>query len=406
MSAVEPNRLSPRWLLHHLRWPGLRLRVPLPFAALAVGLIGALLLATMRPPPDRAALPESIPLVTVAEVHPEALPVVLRSQGTVEAGAEIDLVAELPGPILQVSPELEAGGRFEQGALLVTLDPAEAEIALRQATAVLQLAVVERRKAEAERNRLRALADRGIARAAKLEDAEFATGIARARVDEARARRSEAERRLSLTEIRAPFAGRVRAAQAHAGQFVERRQHLARIYPTDEVEVRLSLGEADLALLGPAASEAGPVRLRDRAGRTWEARIVRVEGVLDDRSRMAHVRARLQASDDPPPIGAFVHAEIEGPLLSGMTALARSSLTEDGNVLVVDDDQRLEARAVEVARVDGDQAWIRKGLEPGEKVAVSAAFLVPGRRVQPLDGARPLQSARPSRPVRSTGSAP
>ena len=68
------------------------------------------LLTTSRPPPDRTTRIEPIPLVAVAEVHSEELPVVLRSQGTVVAGAEIDVVAELSGRVLNVSAELEAGG--------------------------------------------------------------------------------------------------------------------------------------------------------------------------------------------------------------------------------------------------------------------------------------------------------
>jgi RND family efflux transporter MFP subunit len=392
MDAAEQDRVSPRrssgWA-----WPSLRLRVPLPFPVLAVGFVGAWLVATSRPPPDRTTRLEPIPLVAVAEVHPEELPVVLRSQGTVVAGAEIDVVAEVSGPVLNVSAELEAGGRFEEGTLLIALDPTKLEIALRQATAVVTLTGIERRKTETDRERLRALVERGVTSAARLEEADFAAEIARAREEEARARRGEVRRQLSLTAIRAPFTGRVRAAHVHAGQFVERGQRLARIYPTDDVEVRLPLVEADLVLLGPSAREAGVVWLRGNAGGAWEARIVRVEGHLDERSRMTHVRARLLATDAPPPIGAFLHAEIQGPVLSGMTPIARSALTDDGVVLLVNDDQRLEARAVDVARVDGDQVWIRSGLAAGDRVALSSAFLVPGEHVQARDIKKPSEQA-------------
>lgn len=389
MGVAEQNRVWP-WRAgpsEGWAWPSFRLRLPLPLVVLGVGFVGAWLLATSRPPPERTVRLEPIPVVAVAEVHPEALPVVLRSQGTVVAGAEIDVVAEVSGRVLSVSAELEAGGRFEEGALLIELDPTELEIALRQATAVVTLTGVERRKMQTNRERLQGLAERGAASSARLEDADFATEIARAREEEAQARRSEVRRRLSLTEIRAPFTGRVRTAQVHTGQFVERGQRLARIYPTDEVEVRLPLVEADLALLGPSAREAGVVWLRGSGGSVWEARIVRVEGVLDERSRMAHVRARLLATDTPPPIGAFLQAEIQGPVLPGMTAIVRSALTDDGVVLLVNDEQRLEARAVEVARMDGDQVWIRSGLAAGDRVALSSAFLVPGELVQARDTA-------------------
>ncbi len=103
------------------------------------------------------------------------------------------------------------------------------------------------------------------------------------------------------------------------------------------------------------------------------------------------LRARLDPSDVPPPIGEFVHAEIHGQLLRGVTTLPRAALAEDERVLVVSSDGRAEARSVEVIRVDGDSVWIGKGLVAGDRVTVPAAPHLLGFRVAP----RPLDHDSP-----------
>jgi RND family efflux transporter MFP subunit len=357
-------------------------RVPgLPLVVVALGGLVAWGIISIRPPPAKTSSPVPLPTVSVIEVAPRDMVVTLRSQGTVEASREIDLAAEVSGVVRYVSPEFEAGGAFAEGVLLIALDPGEAEIALRQASAVLELAEVEHQQIEARRRRLEALANDGVESSARREDITFSVRIAAARIRRAMAERDAARRRLLRTELRAPFDGRVRATHAHTGEFVQRGQPLARILASGELEVRLPIREADLPHLDLAASEPPRVQLRSTAGRVWAAQVLRLEAALAERTHMAQVRARLDPGDTPPPIGEFVHAEIQGPALSGVTSVPRSALAEDERVLVVTSDGRAEARAVEVIRVEGDVVWIGKGLVAGELVTVPAASHLLGFRV-------------------------
>lgn len=70
-------------------------------------------------------------------------------------------------------------------------------------------------------------------------------------------------------------------------------------------------------------------------------------------------------------------------MLRGVTPLPRSALAEDARVLVVNTEGRVEARAVEVLRVEGDAVWIGEGLEAGALVAVPASPSALGQRVEP-----------------------
>jgi multidrug efflux pump subunit AcrA (membrane-fusion protein) len=72
----------------------------------------------------------------------------------------------------------------------------------------------------------------------------------------------------------------------------------------------------------------------------------------------------------PLAVGMFVEAEITGRLVSGAVVIPRTAL-RDRRVLVVDGEDRLHYRDVEVLRVDRGSAVIVGGLDAGERVCVS-----------------------------------
>ena len=381
-----------------LRW--------LPIPVLVLGTLAAWLVGNGRSAPEVRELEAPTRLVQVLEVQPRDLRITVLSQGTVEPRAEIDLVAEVPGRVVSVAPGLAAGGSFETGEVLVELDPYDPEVGVDRAEAVLARIEGEVSLSGRRLKRLRALAERDIASRAELEEAQDEDRIARARLKEARATLRQATRDLERTRVRAPFPGRVRAKEVDVGQFVVPGTPLARLYAVDSFEVRLPIPSSDLAYLDlPEARGAddeavvGPtVHLRaEFAGRpaAWTGRIVRTEAAIAPRSRTLHLVARVEdplglRSEDggdpalaPLTVGLFVEAQILGRTFEDVVVLPRSALRGRSEVLVVDEANRLRARAVEVLRIDGDQVIARSGLIAGERVGVSAAQALDGMRIRP-----------------------
>jgi hypothetical protein len=70
-------------------------------------------------------------------------------------------------------------------------------------------------------------------------------------------------------------------------------------------------------------------------------------------------------------VGLFVTTDIEGRTLPSAAVIPRSVLHEDDIVWVVDNDNRLHLRKVDVARVQGDEAIVQAGLEDGERVVTT-----------------------------------
>lgn len=385
-------------------------KVILPLAVLGVsGAIAGVLLSTTSPVASR---PVERMLRTVRTVPVEMRTVKLdvRSQGTVSPHAESELIPEVSGPVVWTSPALVSGGYFKKGAPLVRIDRADYEAAVKRSRAQLARAEGENEHAQRTLARQQDLAKRSVASDSELNDAERLARVAQAGLDEARVALDQAERDLERTEIRAPYTGRIRSEQVDVGQFLSRGQPFANAYATDFVEVRLPIADAQLAFLdlpywhedAPAEDELPRVTLRAKfAGRpqTWSGRIVRTEGEIDAKSRLVNVVARVEndgsAEQSPLPVGLFVQAQIEGREAEGVTVVPRQALRGPGSVLVIDADDRLRFRDVEVLRIEGEDVLIVGGLEGGERVCVSVLQApVDGMQVRPVDDKEAPKDAR------------
>jgi len=377
---VAPSQLAARrW---HLRWI-------LPLAILGVAVLVAQLLFRTAPQPEVQERAVVAPLVRVAIVAPQDLRLNVMAHGTVLPRTESDLVAEVRGRIVEVAPELVAGGFFEAGDTLLRLDDREHRITVERARAQVKLRTSEAKLAWAEAGRRRQLAGRGAASAADLEQFESRGRVAQAALEEARAALQQAELDLERTVVEAPFAGRVRERSVDLGQFVNPGTKLARVYAVDYAEARLPVPTEDLVHLdfdlgfepSEGAPGGAPITLRARLGGRdleWPATLVRSEGEIDLRTRTLHLVARV---DDPYgrrlprvsplPSGLFVEAEIEGRELRGVFVLPASALRDGDVVYVLDAEDRLETREVDVVRRGQDQVVIQSGLAAGERVVVS-----------------------------------
>ena len=362
----------------HLRWI-------LPLAVVAAGALIVALLSWTRESPEPRDPVATTPLVRVVPVQPESVRYEVIAHGTVAPRTESDLVAEVRGRIVEVAPNFAAGAFFAEGEPLLRLDDREYRIAVDRSRAALALRTSEWRLALADVKRRRELSARGAASDAELDQFESRASVARASRDEAKAALAQAELDLERTVLRAPFEGRVRAREVDLGQFVSPGQKVGRIYGVRDAEVRLAVPTADLAFLDLSLADADalpdtPVTLSaDLAGRevTWDARLVRVEGDIDLRTRMLGVVARVddpfgrEGGGEPLPAGLFVRAAIQGRALDDVFVLPLSALRENDQVFVLDDDSRLRVRPVEVLRRSQNTVVIGEGIASGDRLIVS-----------------------------------
>ena len=105
-------------------------------------------------------------------------------------------------------------------------------------------------------------------------------------------------------------------------------------------------------------------------------------------------------------VGLFVEAVIEGHEIENVYIIPRSALRGD-QVLVVDGEDRLRFRDVEILRNDRESVFITAGLSPGERVSVSTMQAVSdGMKVRAVvinGGGDPKQDKTDESKVAGTG---
>ncbi|MBG87207.1 MAG: efflux transporter periplasmic adaptor subunit [Verrucomicrobiales bacterium] len=374
-----------------------------------------------KEPPRRFSAPPTHTHVKAARITPTSYTVSVASQGTVRPRTEGTLNPQVTGVVVEVSPNFRDGGFFEKGEVLLRIDKRDYENALTIAQATLTDAEssFEEEKALAEQaaEDWKRLGRKGKPNALALRKPQLAK--ASSNVVSAKARVERAQRDLDRTEIRAPYAGRILDQSVDVGRLVTPGTVLASIYAVDYAEIRLPLSNQQLAHVDVPEAYRGEnvsraqsepeVELTTRLGQQefiWHGRIVRAEGAVDTRSRQLFVVAQV---DDPygrkdtgqPPlkVGMFVRAKIQGKTMERAFVIPRESVRHDGEILLIDPENKLSRHAVEVAWRDSKNVVVTGGVKPGSLLCLtSLPFAVNGASVIPDiegEGVRMLESQKP-----------
>ncbi len=363
----------------------------LPLLVLALGGWTAKSLIDSYEAPQPEPIVVEPPLVRVIPAERTNLTLSVRAEGTVAPRTESQLVPEISGRVVEVSPSLAAGGFFNEGDVLLKIETRVYELAITRTEAAIEQAklrlTTERQEAEVARLEWESL---GTGKPSPLLFREPQIAEVQASLAAAVANLRQAEYDLERTVLRAPFAGRVRSKQVDIGQFVQRGMTLATLYSVDVAEVRLPIPNSELefcnlplAYRDASSSVEGPrVKLVAQfAGEehSWRGRIVRTEGEIDARTRMVNAIAQVQDpyargrdSRRPPlAVGMFVQAEIEGVRVRDVIRAPRNALREGNIMYVVDSRGRLQFREVVPLRSERDVVLIREGIKEGELICVS-----------------------------------
>lgn len=367
-------------------------------------LLGCMLFAVylVRTPTEvRATAPEIIPVsVRVAEVQRESVQLIVESQGKVQAAQQVSLSVPVAGPVEWIAPALDAGGYVSEGQTLLRLETSDFETALARSRASLQQAEAEASHAEQEFNRLRELANQRLVSDSQLQDAQRLAEVNKARLADAQATFRQAELDLQRTEIKAPFNAVVQRREVEVGQYVNRAQSVAVLYGADTVEVRVPLAIRQLGYLNIPlgsrgeipADQAPDVSLTGIYGgveQHWQGKLVRTEAAIDANSNTVQTIIRVSqptAADAVPlPIGLYVEARISGKQVDDIFVLPRSVIRNNNQVLVVDAENKMFYREVDIYRLEENRVLISGGILPGEFICTSPIqAVVNGMSVQPV----------------------
>ena len=378
-------------------------RVLMPIGIL-LGSIAITVVLIRNPTRVSESAPEIIPIsVRVAEVQSESVQLFIESQGKAQAARQASLSSNVQGPVAWVSPSLEAGAYVKAGEPLLRLELADFETAVTRSRASYEQASAEAAFATADLARITELAAKRLASESELQNAERAATVATARLADAEATLKQSELDAERSILRAPFNAVVASRDVELGQFVNRAQSVAVLFDADSVDVRVPLAIRQLGYLDVPmgfrgefdSAQAPQVELTGSYGGkqyTWEGKLLRTEATIDPNSntvqsiiRIEQPSADLGGESIPLPIGLFVEARIAGRLVEDIISLPRSVIRNNSQVLVVDAENKMYYRDVDIYRLEQDRVLISGGLLPGEKICTSPIqAVVDGMSVRPV----------------------
>ena len=366
------------------------LTIFITLAILGGGIGGIMIMGKLKKKPEEVefvSVPPSL-LYIVAEQKPASANVVV--QGEVRPRTDITLTAQVGGRIIDVSSSFVDGGAFNKDEVLVRIEDADFRLALTRAKARVaqaqQALGQEQAEADLARQDWQELGDGSRPSDLTLRLPQLAQ--AKANFDAAKADEQEARLNLNRTYVKAPFKGRVRRRIAGQGQFVAPGTQLGEIFATDVAEIRLPLTDANLATLGlpfgfiESASNPGPdVILRAQIGaefNEWKGRIARTEGAIDSATRQIGAIAVVNdpygagaSNGIPLAIGLFVEATIIGDAIENAITLPLAALYGKDSVYIIDSEDRLRKKSVNVASSNGKEVIIVGGILPEDRVVIS-----------------------------------
>tara|TARA_A100001037_G_scaffold228474_1_gene206538 strand:- start:209 stop:1369 length:1161 start_codon:yes stop_codon:yes gene_type:complete len=370
----------------------------IPGLILLASIFGAGFLVATSPKLEPTSVGPIATTVRTLTAEPKAVRLEVQSQGSVVPNTETELIPEVSGRVVWMSPSLVKGGYFEKNELLLRIEENDYKSQLLKAKSALARAEAEFEHTKFEFQRIKSLETRKLASRSQMENTQRAYRVAKALLNDAKATVDQAQRDLKRTAIYAPFNGLVKQESVDIGQFINRGGIIASLYASDEAEVRLPIADRQLAFLnlpvghrGELPKEQQPnVTLKARyAGQdlVWDGTIVRTESQIDLNSRMVHVIAKVVNKEQAVPlsVGLFVNAEIEGLLVQDIISLPRTALRNGDQVLIVDEDNRLRYREIKALRLYKDEVLVQAGIKPGEKVCLSPLqTAIDGMLVNPI----------------------
>ncbi|MBU2886932.1 efflux RND transporter periplasmic adaptor subunit [Gilvimarinus agarilyticus] len=368
---------TPGFLGRNIRWIA-----PLLIIVISIALL--ILMKSLRPEPAAKPPVDSTVLVETREIALSAKRLDIQTQGLVKAKYSTELVAQVSGEIIELSPAFVRGGLVQQGDILAQIDPTNYQVALENARAGLASAesALEQEMAQGEVARVEweAVNDRpapalGL-RKPQLEQAQ-------ARVVAAQADLKMAQKNLDRTYIKAPYDALIVERLVSLGSFLNVGAKLGQLMDVSSAEIRLPVATTDQQFL-PNGGVGVEVTLSDNTspnldGAKWQARIVRSEGVIDENTRMHYLVAEVsdpynlhdaQAHLEPLTFGRYVVAQLAGINLPSAVEINRS-LVKDGKVAVLKNG-KLHFKPVTVVRHDQGQSVISAGLAQGDQLITTA----------------------------------
>ena len=341
-----------------------------------------------------------VPTVGIYEVQPQSLTLNAELAGRTAAYKIADVRPQVSGIVIDRA--FREGAVVELGQILYQIDPATYQAAYDSAKATLARDAAAFTTTRLKAERYADLVKVNAVSQEAYDEADAAMKQAQATVAMDKAALQSARIALDYTQVSAPIAGRIGRSTITQGALVTGNQAtaLATIRQLDPIYVDVTQSSAELLRLKRALSNGEFQRPEQLSAK--------VELILEDGSLYAHkgelkfsevtvdestgsvtLRALFPNPEQQLLPGMYVRAQVLEGIRQQAILVPQQAVTRDakGNasVLVLNSEDQVEVRALEVARAVGNQWLIRTGLTAGDRVIVDGLQKVrPGSKANAI----------------------
>ena len=378
------------------RWRLLGLVWPVALVSMAAGSQAAETPSTAAPPPAVAVITTEL-----ADVTPS-----FGFNGRVVAQDKVELRARVTGFLDK--REFEEGADVQAGNLLFVIERDQYQAVVDQRQAELASAEANKANTGAQLKRGEELVKNGNIPKSEVDIRRANDQMAAAAIQEAQAALEQAQINLGYTDIQAPIAGRISRASVSIGNLVSPESGvLATIVSQDPIYITFPVSQRQLldyrrAQGGAGAAPVVRVTLPDDTVYQHSGKIDFLGVTVDQSTDTVTVRAELPNPERVLVDGQFVGVQVEAGKPERKIAIPQAALQVDQAgpyVMVVDGQDKVEARRVKLGAAEGAQAVIEDGLKEGERVIVDGVQKVrPGMVVAAAEAASATPAGQEAKP--------
>ena len=325
--------------------------------------------------------------VDLAKAERKSMPVDVDAIGMVTPISSVALKSRLETTIVAV--HFEDGAKVNEGDLLFTLDSRQIDAQIEQAEGVLAKDQAQLEGAQRDLRRYNDLVAKGATTQVNVDNARTQSDILTGTIKADQAALDNLKVQKSFTTIRAPFAGRIGAANVKVGNFVRPADttplavinQMAPVYVSFAVPQRVLVDLRESMAKGVSGVTATiPGHQRSETGK-----VAMVENTVDATTGMVTVRGIMDNKNETLWPGTLVSTKLvirsEDSVVVPTVAVQRS---QSGNFVFVVKDGAAKVQPVKVDRTSQGMSVITEGLSGDESVVVDGQLLLSdGTRVEP-----------------------
>lgn len=366
---------------------------------LAIGLIAAFLLAIAIAyysdwafASDDANPQQMVMDVEVEVVAPQETRIWNDFSGSLEAVDDVEVRPRVGGTITKIL--FEEGAIVKKGDKLFVIDPRQFNAALQSARANLAAANSRVELAKVEMDRSQQLVEKKAISKSLYDSSVNDYKVAKASVNSAKAALTQAQLDYEYANIKAPIDGRVSRAEITVGNVIEAGPNapvLTNIVSNGKLYAEFDVDEQTYVnfVRNNKSGDEMPVEASLSSGDNviYKGKIHSFDNKLDVKSGTIRARAILDNADGVLVPGMYVNVRLGSAHKSPLLMVSDKAIGTDQNkkyVYVIDADNKVEYRLIELGRfIDGKRVVV-SGLDEGEKILVNGLQKVrPGMEVNP-----------------------